>query len=343
MSLKVVRRLGRSQPPEWKIRFVKELAEELKKHPVIGIADLTGMPTAQLQLVRKRFRRTVSFKVVKKRLLLKALEEAGLKREKFEPFIKGTTLLMFTNINPFKLARSIESEKMPAPAKPGMVTEREIVIPEGDTGLQPGPILSTFGKLKIPYEIRRGTIYVKKDTVAAKPGDVIGEDLAGLLQTLGIMPFEVGLKVQAVYDRGIIIPREELIIDIEEFKRDIMVASKEVIGLAAETGLLIVPEATSLIIMRAALESLAIIRSTGLLLPGTVEEIVKVTALEALSVITSLGKKAKELGIEEIPMASSTVVTKETSEIKEEEERKETEEEKEEEVDIGEGLAGLFG
>jgi len=341
MSVGVMRKLGRPQPPKWKVELVKKLSEELKKYPVIGIADLTGMPTAQLQLIRKKFRKKIIFKVVKKRLLLKAIEEAGLDKSKFEPFIKGTTLLMFTDMNPFKLARLIESEKMPAPAKPGMVAEKEIVIPEGDTGLQPGPILSTFGKLRIPYEIRRGTIYVKKDAVVAKPGDVISEDLAGLLQTLGIMPFEVGLKVQAVYDRGVMIPREELIVDLDEFKKEVIDSEREVISLAAEAGLLIVPEAVNIIIVKAVSEGLAVIRSTGLLLPGTAEEALRAAVSEAFVVIAKLGDKAKELGIEEVPVAAPAAA--EAAAPAAAEEKKEKEEEKEEEVDISEGLAGLFG
>jgi len=340
MSVGALKRVGRPEPPEWKVKLVEELAEELKKYPVIGIADLTGMPTAQLQLIRKKFRKRVQFKVVKKRLFFKALERAGIDKEKFEPYVKGTILLMLTDMNPFKLARAIESEKMPAPAKPGMVAEKEIVIPEGDTGLQPGPILSTFGKLRIPYEIRRGTIYVKKDTVVAKPGDVISEDLAGLLQTLGIMPFEVGLKIQAVYDRGTIIPREELLVDLEKFKEDLLMAAREAIAIAAEAAIPLVPEAVSMMLTKAVAEALAVLRTTGILMPGTVEEVIRSAVAEALSVAIALGDKAKELGIE---VVSTTRPAAEAQQPKETEKEEKEEEKEEEEVDIGEGLAGLFG
>ena len=339
MSLEAVpRRVGRPEPPEWKKQLVKELAELVRKYPVIGIADLTGMPTAQLQKIRRKFRKKILFKVVKKRLFLKALEEAGIDSSKLEPHLKGTILLMFTDMNPFKLARLIESEKMPAPAKPGMVTDREIVIPEGDTGIQPGPMLSVFGKLKIPYEIRRNSIYVKKDTVVAKPGDVISEELAGLLQTLGIMPFEVGIKITAVYDEGVVIPREELLVDLEEFKRDVIDAVREAIGLAAEVGLVITPEAAELALVKAALEARALALAAAIPLPGTVEEAIVSAEAEANAVIAAMGDKAKELGLEAVTATTPTPVPAAAEEKKEEEE-----EEKEEEVDISEGLGGLFG
>ncbi|MEB2837074.1 MAG: 50S ribosomal protein L10 [Desulfurococcales archaeon] len=342
MSL-ALRRRGRSEEeiPEWKKRVVEELAELFKKYPVVGIADLTGMPTAQLQKIRKKFRRHVYFKVAKKRLILRALERAGIDKSLFEPYLQGSTMLLFTDMNPFKLARMIESEKMPISAKPGQVTDREIVIPEGDTGLQPGPILSTFGKLRIPYEIRRGTIYVKKDTVVAKPGDVISPELAGLLQTLGIQPFEIGLKILAVYDGGVMIPREELLVDLEQFSRDVADAAREAILAAAELGLVFVPEALEMSLAKAAAEALAVAREASLPLPGLVEEAIKAAVARELAIAAALGDKAAELGLE-VPKTEE----KPREEPEKEEAKEEGGEEKEEEegeVDIGEGLSGLFG
>jgi large subunit ribosomal protein L10 len=341
VSVVLRRKRSEEEIPEWKKRVVAELAELFKKYPVVGIADLTGMPTAQLQKIRKKFRRQVYFKVAKKRLILRALEKAGIDKEKLEPYLQGSIMLLFTDMNPFRLARMIESEKMPASAKPGQVTDREIVIPEGDTGLQPGPILSTFGKLRIPYEIRRGTIYIKKDTVVAKPGDVISPELAGLLQTLGIQPFEVGLKIVAVYDNGVVIPRDELFIDLEQFKADVAEAARSAILAAAELGLLFVPEALELALAKAAAEARAVIAESGIVTPDTIEEALAGALAREAAIIAALGGKAAELGIE-APAPSTAPAEAPAGEEKEEEEKAE-EEEKEEEVDIGEGLSGLFG
>ncbi len=327
--------------PEWKRRVVEELVDLFKKYPVVGIADLTGMPTKQLQLIRKKFRKQIVFKVAKKNLILRAIEEAGLDKSLFEKYITGSTMLLFTNMNPFKMARMIESEKVPTPAKPGQVADKEIVIPEGDTGIQPGPMLSVFGKLKIPYEIRKGTVYVRKDTVVAKPGDVISPDLASLLQQLGITPFEIGVKIAAVYDGGVMIPREDLLVDIEEFKAQVMEASMEALGLAAEIVFAAVPEAVEAAIAKAAMAVAAVAGETGFLTPDVAEYVVGRAIAEELAVIAALGDKAKELGIEEIPQAPAAAPAAE--EAKAEEEKKEEEEEEEKEVDIGEGLGGLFG
>ncbi len=326
--------------PEWKRRVVEELVELFKKYPVVGIADLTGMPTKQLQLIRKKFRRQIVFKVAKKNLILRAVEEAGLDKHLFEKYITGSTMLLFTDMNPFKMARMIESEKVPAPAKPGQVADKEIVVPEGDTGIQPGPMLSVFGKLKIPYEIKKGTVYVRKDTVVAKPGDVISQDLASLLQQLGITPFEIGVKIAAVYDGGVMIPREDLLVDLEEFKAQVMEASVEALGLASEIVFAAIPEAVEAAVAKAAMAVAAIAGETGFLTPDVAEYVVGRAVAEELAIIAVLGDKAKELGIEEIPQAPAAPAAEEA---KAEEEKKEEEEEEEKEVDIGEGLGGLFG
>ena len=58
----------------------------------------------------------------------------------------------------------------------------------------------------------------------------------------------------------------------------------------------------------------------------------------------ALGDKAKELGIEEVPAAAPAAApAAEAAESEAAEEKKEEEEEKEADVDIGEGLSGLFG
>ncbi len=343
MSMKALHARKEREIPEWKKRVVAELEELFRKYPVVGIADLTGMPTAQLQQIRKKFRKQIYFKVAKKRLILLAAERAGIDREKLEKYLTGSIMLLFTDMNPFKLARLIESEKVPVAAKPGQVTDREIVIPEGDTGITPGPMLGVFGKLRIPYEIRKGTVYVKKDTVVAKPGDVITEELAGLLQQLGIMPFEVGLKLTAVYDRGVIIPREELLIDLEQFKADVMAAAQEALGLAAEIVFAAVPEAVEAALAKAEAAIAAVAGETGFLTPDVAEYAIGRAVSEALVIVAALGDKAKELGIEEVPVAAPAAAAEAGGEEKEEAAEEEKEEEKEEEVDLGEGLGGLFG
>jgi large subunit ribosomal protein L10 len=204
-------------------------------------------------------------------------------------------------------------------------------------------MLSVFGKLRIPYQVVKGTVHVKKDTVVAKPGDIISPELAGLLQQLGIMPFEVGIKLTAAIDHGIIIPRDELIVDLEEIKAQVAEAALEGIGLATEIVFFPVTEAVEAAIANAERAIAAIVGETGFLTPDVAEYAIRRAISEELAVIAALGDKAKELGIEEVPVAAPTQAPAAEEAEAKEEEKKEEEEEKEPEVDISEGLGGLFG
>ena len=57
--------------------------------------------------------------------------------------MEGQSALIFTDMNPFKLFKILEDSKTPAPAKPGAIAPADIVVPRGDTGSAPGPILGT--------------------------------------------------------------------------------------------------------------------------------------------------------------------------------------------------------
>ena len=51
---------------------------------------------------------------------------------------------MFTNLNPFKLNLTFDKNKIFLPAKGGDIAPNELVIPAGNTGINPGPVLSEF-------------------------------------------------------------------------------------------------------------------------------------------------------------------------------------------------------
>ncbi|MGC9209699.1 MAG: 50S ribosomal protein L10 [Acidilobus sp.] len=337
------RRLGRPEPPEYKKRIVAELVKLLDENRYVLFADLEGLPAKQLHFIRKELRGKAVIKVAKKNLVYLALESKGLDRKLLEPYLKHGVVLIMTNENPFLLAYQIDKLKMPAPAKPGAKATKDIVIPEGDTGLRPGPIVSVFGKLKIPYEVRKGTIYVKSDTVVAKAGDVISPELASLLQQLGIQPMEIGLTLVAAWDGKTVIPGDMLHLDIDRTKADLMDAEKEAAALALGVGYFELPEVTLALLGTAAVEAQALVRGTGLALdPDLASIALSQAASEAAVIISALGDKAKDLGIEVVQQPPQQAAQQQA---KKAEEKKAEEEKKEEagEVDISQGLSSLFG
>ncbi len=122
--------------------------------------------------------------------------------KKLEPFLEGSNVLLFTNLNPFKLALLLEKGKVKTTAKSGDIAAMDVVVPQGNTGQPPGPFISQLNGVGLPTRIESGSVWVAKDTLVVRKGEVINERLAGVLSKLGIKAVEAGLSMRAVYDEG---------------------------------------------------------------------------------------------------------------------------------------------
>ncbi|MEN2999036.1 MAG: 50S ribosomal protein L10 [Acidilobaceae archaeon] len=324
-----------------KLEMAQEIKELYQRHKVMAIADVSKVPTAQLQVIRKKLRDSIEFRVVKKRVALKALEELGVDASKLGDYVQGTVMLAFSDANPFELYKLITKERIPIEAKPGQKVEKEVVVPAGETPITPGPMLGVLGKLKIPYEVKGGKVHVRKDTVVAKPGDVISPELASILMKLNIKPFEIGVELLAAMDGGVLIPRDSLKIDVEAFKRDLSDAAAEAIRFAVGIGFIEVPEALQALLVTAHAEAERLAEEVVVPVPGLIEPAIRRALQEESALIAALGERAKELGLEVAAPAAAPAAQPVAEEKKEE--KREEEEKKEEEVDVASGLSGLFG
>ncbi len=325
--------------PEWKIREVEELARLFKHYKVFAIADLTGFPTSQLQRIRKKLMKKAVFHVSKNTLVKRALKKAGIDNEELFNALQGQNLLVFTNLNPFELSLLFEKYKGTAPYKPGEIADKEIIIPSGNTGLSPGPILSTFSKLRIPIKVQGNSIWITKDVKVASPGDVISEDLASLLQRLGIELKEVKIKIKLAYDEGLIIPGEKLHIDLDEYTEMVRKAYLEAISIGAEIAWP-EPKILEISIQRAFRRAAALAAEAGFITPETAELVFRIALAKAYALAAEVSKYAPELKLE-IPRAPAAAPAGE--EEKKEEAEEEEKEEAVSEEELAEGLESLFG
>lgn len=220
---------------ERKERVVEDTLRLLKGYEVIGTADLLKIESRMLQDLRKKLRGRVLFKVIKGTLMRRAMEKLEMPNiEEFFRAVKRQNIFLFYNGNPFELAMILSRNKVKVFARPGDLATEEIIIPAGNTGLSPGPILSQLASIGVRTRIESGSIWVARDTVVAKPGDVITRDLAEVLSRLGMRVADMGLEMKAVYDDGRIIPQEELQIDVEDYKEELMKAHSYALGVAVE-------------------------------------------------------------------------------------------------------------
>jgi large subunit ribosomal protein L10 len=217
---------------------VKKLEAEFKKYSVIGVVDMFKLPSRQLQEIRDSLRGKAIILMTKKNVIKLAIENAGVAGLKnLENVIRGQPALLLSDMNPFELARIIESSKSSAAAKPGDIATKNIIAKEGPTSLKPGPVIGELQRVKIPAGVEGDKIVIKKDTVLVKQGETITKPVADVLMKLGIEPVEISLNLLAVYDNGSIYGKDLLFIPLEKYQNDIVSGYMNAFNLALNIGL----------------------------------------------------------------------------------------------------------
>jgi large subunit ribosomal protein L10 len=206
--------------PQWKREEVDELVDLLESYDSVGVVDITGIPSRQLQAMRRDLYGSAELRVSRNTLAVRALEEVDDGLEELTEFVSGQVGLVLTNDNPFGLFRQLEASKTPAPINAGEVAPNDVVIPEGDTGIDPGPFVGELQQVGADARIQDGSIKVLADSTVLEAGETVDQQLASVLSELGIEPKEVGLDLRGVYADGVMFGPEELELDIEEYRDD---------------------------------------------------------------------------------------------------------------------------
>ncbi|WP_247000401.1 50S ribosomal protein L10 [Halosolutus gelatinilyticus] len=209
--------------PQWKKEEVGELADLIDDYESIGVVGIAGIPSKQLQDMRRGLHGTAELRVSRNTLQVRALEAADL--GELVDHVDGQVGLVATDDNPFTLYKELEASKTPAPINEGEVAPNEIVIPEGDTGVDPGPFVGELQQIGANARIEDGSIQVMEDSTVLEAGEEVSADLANVLNELGIEPKEVGLDLRAVVADGVLFDPEDLDIDIEAYESDVATAA----------------------------------------------------------------------------------------------------------------------
>ncbi|MGQ9551068.1 MAG: 50S ribosomal protein L10 [Candidatus Bathycorpusculaceae bacterium] len=206
-----------------KICEIDAITELLRRHRAVGIASLQKVRAPQLQELKKKLADKVLLRVVKNTLAKMAIEECTEKKElkKLVDYLQGSNVFLFTDLNPFKLALLLEKGKVKTTAKSGDIAAFDVLIPAGNTGQPPGPIISQLNAVGLPTRIESGSVWISKDTLVVRKGEVISERLASVLSKLGVKAVEAGLAMKAIYDDGFVITQEQLRLDIEGIRKSL--------------------------------------------------------------------------------------------------------------------------
>lgn len=205
-----------------KVETVKEVSGLVEKYPVVGILNMHKLPARQLHGIKEKMKGKAKIRMLKKKLLERVLKETkrgGISN--LEAYLREQPAFLFSDANPFELARMLSASKSKASAKPGDIAPSDIMVPAGPTSLAAGPAISELQKAGIPAGVEAGKVAVKKDTIVVKAGQEIKKEVADALAKLGIEPMEIGLDLLAVWDNGTIYEKSILFVPQEKYLDDL--------------------------------------------------------------------------------------------------------------------------
>lgn len=282
----------RKHYPKKKRLMYEELQQLPKNYNVIALSKMTKVRATQLMMLRKKFRNDIKIRIIKNKVAQRAFEKvkdvAGM--ENLSKELEGQCALMFTNISPFKLNLIFAQNKVFLPAKGGDIASKEIVVPAGNTGIVPGPVLSEFKVANIQTKIDQGTIWVNKDTVAAKPGDVISQALASLLGKLNIKPIEAGIAVNFAISEGLLFKERDLQINLAEYRDELIRSFQQALALATEVGYM-TPETVTPLLVKAEQQARSLAAESGYLAPDTAQYVLPRAEAKAQALANEAKKK----------------------------------------------------
>ncbi len=333
----------RGSPPKWKVQAVEEIRRIFSSYPVIAIVGFRGVPSGQMQKIRRDFRGKALIKVVKNTLLEKAIDALGGDFEKLKEFIYDQTAIVATDMNPFKLFKMIEETKIPSPLKPGQVSPVDVVVEKGPTPFPPGPIIGELQAAGLPAAIERGKIVIKETVTVVKAGEVVKPEVARALEKLDIKPIKLGLDVRAIYDSGVILTPDVLAIDEEAVKGQLAEAFQKALNLAVNAAY-VTEETAEILIMKAVIDARNLAINAGIFEKDVMPDLLAKAYAEMLALASHLPDDALDDDLKNRISGLQAKVEKVEEKVEEEKkEEEEKEEEEEAEESALEGLGALFG
>lgn len=221
--------------PKWKKDEIEDIKKLITTHSSMGIIGVHGIPSNQLQLMRKSLRGIGNLKMCRNSLIDRALDESAPDVKLMNKYVEDQTALLFTNENPFKLFKILEKGKTSAPIKAGAVSPKDIVIEKGPTSFPPGPIVGELTGAGIPAGIEGGKVVIRQTKTVAKKGDVVDAKLASILSRLEIHPMELGLNLRAVFEKGMIYESKILSVDETTYTNNLTLAVQHAFNLSVNS------------------------------------------------------------------------------------------------------------
>ncbi|MBI2937448.1 MAG: 50S ribosomal protein L10 [Thaumarchaeota archaeon] len=273
-----------------KTEMLQKIKEYSEGSQVIAASRIRKVRARQMMALRKDFRGELNILVAKNKLVTMALKDSRTNIDQFLTSITDQNALIFTSMNPFKLQLMLDKNKVDLPARAGDIATNDVILPAGNTGMPPGPVLSEFKELKVPTKIDAGNIVVTQDTTVVKTGEKISPKLSGLLAKLNLKPIKAGLSLNAAYMDGLVFHRTDLSLNLDEYQRNIQAAFNSAMALAVNSAFL-TKETTPLILAQAARHARALAVEAAIPTRESLPDILSTAQLRAQTILSLAQKK----------------------------------------------------
>jgi len=334
--------------PQWKQDAVDALTKTINDSQMIGLVNVEGVGAKQLQGIRDNLRGSATIKMARNTLMIRAIEKSNKKGIKdLIVHVNGPVSFVFSDQDPFTLSKFLSESKTAAPAKGGQIAPNDIIVPEMNTGVAPGPFISELAGLKIPSRVKGGVIHITADVVAVKAGEVISNAMALMLSRLGIEPMELQLKLIAAYSDGEVLTADSFDLDLESLFSQVIAGHQYAINLSVNAGIP-TAETIPLIIAKANMQAKSLALEVGFFVPDLIETYLGKAGSETSALIAAVSAKDPEalpselVGQVQTAAAAASTAAAPATDAAEQQKPEEPEDEDEEEEAVA-GLGGLFG
>jgi len=198
--------------------YFEKLKQLVAKFPSIFIVNVDNVSSNQMHQIRVALRQKGVVLMGKNTMVRRALRSIIAEFPQLErllPHVRGNIGFVFTSSDLAEIRELITANKVAAPARAGALAPKDVSVPAGNTGMEPGKT-SFFQALGIPTKIARGTIEIVTDVQVVTAGTRVGPSEATLLNMLNISPFTYGMSVVQIYDKGNVFPPDVLDVSTDE-------------------------------------------------------------------------------------------------------------------------------
>ncbi|KAK6135825.1 hypothetical protein DH2020_030433 [Rehmannia glutinosa] len=165
-----------------KIAYDQKLCQLLDEYTQVLVAAADNVGSTQLQNIRRGLRGDSVVLMGKNTMMKRSIRIHAEKTGNntilnLIPLLVGNVGLIFTKGDLKEVSEEVAKYKVGAPARVGLVAPIDVIVPPGNTGLDPSQT-SFFQVLNIPTKINKGTVEIITPVELIKKGDKVGSSEA---------------------------------------------------------------------------------------------------------------------------------------------------------------------